>query len=122
MWNKPTNKDLDNLPRPYATESIPLKEKVIQMHFFIGGCDFFATEYDPESQTFFGFVILNNDLEMAEWGNFSLKELTELKVSFVEVDRDLHWTPTQAQNIPTICTAQGWKNSSEKEVINSGIN
>ena len=119
MWNKPTNKDLDKLPLPYATESIPLREKVIHMHFFIGGSDWYATEYDPENQTFFGFAILNNDLEMAEWGYFSLNELASVKVAFLEIDRDLYFEPTQAQNIQAICKAQGWRNPSEKEAINS---
>jgi len=109
MWNKPSVSELSALPRLYASEDTPLKEKIIHMHFFIGGCDWYATEYDSEEQLFFGFAILNNDLEMAEWGYFSLQELAELKVSFVEVDRDLHWTPTQAQNVERICEAQGWK-------------
>ncbi|UCH12968.1 MAG: DUF2958 domain-containing protein, partial [Candidatus Omnitrophota bacterium] len=72
---------------------------MIHMHFFIGGCDWYAAEYDRASQTFFGFAILNNDYDMAEWGYFSLQELCDLKVKFLEVDRDLYWIPTQAKNI-----------------------
>jgi hypothetical protein len=109
MWNKPTDKELSSMPAFYSTENIPLKEKIIHMHFFIGGCDWYAAEYNPEEQNFFGFAILNNDYEMAEWGYFSLKELSELKVSFLEVDRDLHWTPAKAENIETIRKAQGWQ-------------
>jgi len=109
VWNKPTDAELRTLPPLYSSESTPLKEKVIHMHFFIGGCDWYATEYDQQDQLFFGFAILNNDLEMAEWGYFSLKELAELKASFVEVDRDLYWNPMQAQNVEKICEAQGWK-------------
>ena len=109
MWNKPSKEELSKLPAFYSTEEVPLRDKIIHMHFFIGGCDWYATEYDPEQRLFFGFAILNNDLEMAEWGYFSLSELAELKASFVEVDRDLHWNPTQAQNVERICEAQGWK-------------
>ncbi|MBU2541713.1 MAG: DUF2958 domain-containing protein [Candidatus Omnitrophica bacterium] len=109
MWNKPTSKDLEQIPAFYSTESTPLKDKIIHAHFFIGGCDWYATEYDPKDELFFGFAILNNDLEMAEWGYFSLKELSDLKVSFLEVDRDLHWNPTKAQNIEKIAEAQGWQ-------------
>jgi len=109
MWNKPTQNDLATIPAFYTTESTPLKEKVIHAHFFLGGCDWYATEYDPKDELFFGFAILNNDLEMAEWGYFSLKELADLKVSFLEVDRDLHWTPTQAKNIQKIREAQRWQ-------------
>lgn len=106
MWNKPTQLQLSTIPPLYSTEETPLKEKVIHMHFFIGGSDWYAAEYSDG--LFFGFVILNNDYEMAEWGYFSLEELDSVKVSFLEVDRDLHFEPTQAQSIAEICKAQGW--------------
>lgn len=109
MWNKPSDAQLAKLPAFYSSEEVPLKDKVIGMHFFIGGCDWYATEYSPEEKCFFGFAILNNDLEMAEWGYFSLQELCDLKVSFLEVDRDLHFTPCKAIEIEKICEAQGWE-------------
>ena len=109
MWNKPSFEELSNLPAFYSTENIPLKDKIIYMHFFIGGCDWFAAEYSPEEKTFFGFAILNNDYEMAEWGYFSLEELCDLKVAFVEVDRDLHFTPQRAVEIDEIRKAERWE-------------
>ena len=109
MWNKPTAEELAKIPAFYSSEEAPLKEKMIHMHFFIGGCDWYAAEYSPEEQCFFGFAILNNDYEMAEWGYFSLEELSSLKVSFLEVDRDLHFTPCKAIEIEKICEAQGWE-------------
>jgi hypothetical protein len=48
MWNTPTKEELANIPRLYETENIPLKDKIIHMHFFIGGCDWFIAEYDGE--------------------------------------------------------------------------
>jgi len=108
MWNKPTEKQLSEMPTLYSTEDIPLKEKLIHMHFFIGGCDWYAAEYSPEEKLFFGFAILNNDYEMAEWGYFSLEELCDLKIKFLEVDRDLHFSPTKAVEIENIRKAQGW--------------
>ena len=108
MWNIPTKEVLEKIPQLYSTEDKPLKEKVIYEHFFIGGCDWYVAEYDPEDQLFFGFAILNNDLEMAEWGYISFEELVALKISFLEVDRDLHFSPTKAKNIDKICEAQGW--------------
>lgn len=108
MWNKPGKEELAKLPAFYSTEKVPLKEKIIGMHFFIGGCDWYAAEYNPEEQLFFGFAILNNDYDMAEWGNFSLRELDELKVKFLEVDRDLHFVPTKAENIEQIRKAERW--------------
>jgi hypothetical protein len=108
MWNKPSSEELVKIPAFYSTEEVPLKEKVIHMHFFIGGCDWYAAEYSPEEKIFFGFAILNGDLDNAEWGYFSLQELSELKVSFLEVDRDLYWKPKRACEIEKICEAQGW--------------
>ena len=115
MWNKPTKEELEKIPTFYSTEEVPLKEKMIYMHFFIGGCDWYVAEYSPEEKCFFGFAILNNDYEMAEWGYFSLDELCSLKVSFLEVDRDLYWTPKKAIEIEKICKAQGWKKKAESE-------
>ena len=107
MWNKPTVNQLSKMPAFYSTEDVPLKEKMIHMHFFIGGCDWYATEYDPEQQLFFGFANLG-DNDMAEWGYFSLKELCEVKVKFLEVDRDLNFTPKKAVEIEKIRIAERW--------------
>ena len=108
MWNKPTTDELSKIPGLYSSEHIPLKEKVIYMHFFIGGCDWYAAEYDPQDKLFVGFAILNDDLEMAEWGYFSLEELSDIKVKFLEIDRDLHFTPNKAIDIKRIRDAQHW--------------
>jgi len=39
---------LDRIPRLYETENVPLKDKLIYLHFFIGGCDWYIAEYDGE--------------------------------------------------------------------------
>ncbi len=109
MWNKPSSEELAKIPAFYSSEEVPLKEKMIHMHFFIGGCDWYAAEYSPEEQCFFGFAILNGDLQNAEWGYFSLRELSELKIDFLEIDRDLHFTPCRAVEIEKIREAQEWK-------------
>ena len=108
MWNRPGPEELAKIPVFYSTEKVPLKEKMIYMHFFLGGCDWYAAEYDPESRIFFGFAILNDDLEMAEWGYFSLQELCDVKVEFLEVDRDLHFEPQKAMGIERIKRAERW--------------
>lgn len=108
MWNNPTDKQLSKIPAFYTTEHIPLKEKMIHMHFFLGGCDWYAAEYDPKKQLFFGFAVLNNDYDMAEWGYFSLKELCELRVKFLEVDRDLYFTQRKAKDVEKIRKAERW--------------
>ena len=114
MWNKPSDEELSRIPKFYSSEEVPLKEKMIYMHFFIGGCDWYAAEYSPEEKCFFGFAILNNDYEMAEWGYFSLDELASLKVKFLEVDKDCFWTPRKACEIEKICKAQGWEKGEDE--------
>lgn len=102
MWNAPTEKQLAKLPALYATENTPLAEKKIYMHFFIGGCDWWVAEYDPQERLFFGFANLN-DPQNAEWGYVSLDELKALKVQrFMEVDRDMHWTVRPAKEVAGI--------------------
>ena len=91
MWSKPTKEDLKKIPRLYSTEGIINDDKVIYGHFFLGGSDWYIAEYDPDKKIFFGYSILNEDYENAEWGYISFKELKELKVCGMEVDRDLHW-------------------------------
>lgn len=109
MWSKPTEKQLAKIPAIYSTEETPLQDKMIHMHFFLAGCDWYAAEYDPTDRIFFGFVVLNGDLDMAEWGNFSLDELMNLKVKFLEVDRDRNWKVRPAREVKQIALAQRWQ-------------
>ena len=101
MWNEPTKKQLEAIPKLYATEEVKAADKIIFLHFFIGGCDWYVAEFDGED-TFFGYAILNSDTEMAEWGYVNLSELKSLKVHGIEIDRELNWTPKKASLIPKI--------------------
>lgn len=105
MWNTPTAERLSIIPRLYETESIPLSDKHIYLHFFIGSCDWYIAEYDGED-IFFGYAILNGDTDNAEWGYISFKELQELKVGFIEVDCELeeYWQIREASQIANIKT------------------
>jgi hypothetical protein len=86
MWNIPSKKRLAKMPRLYATENIPLKEKKIYLHFFIADCDWYMAEYDGDD-LFWGFAILNGDLSNAEWGLISFAELKTLKLNgWLEAD------------------------------------
>ncbi|MBN1516630.1 DUF2958 domain-containing protein [Candidatus Sumerlaeota bacterium] len=103
MWNEPTERQLSALPSLYSTENVPLEEKIIHMHFFLGGCDWFMAEYDPTDRLFFGYVILNDDLENAEWGYTSFDEMRSIRTRHgLEIDRDLHWHPNPVSQIPRI--------------------
>lgn len=101
MWNTPTQIQLDRIPRLYETENIPLAEKLVHLHFFIGGCDWYIVEYDG-ADLFFGYAILNGDIVCAEWGYISFSELKEIKVGFAEIDCDLHWPVVPAKQVPLI--------------------
>ena len=101
MWNEPKPDKLAAIPRLYATESVPLKDKIIHMHFFIGGCDWYIAEFDGED-LFFGYAILNGDTQNAEWGYISFSELKEIKSRGIEIDNDLYWKPRKASEVEKI--------------------
>ena len=102
MWAKPTKTDLAQIPTLYATEDISLADKKIYLHFFIGGCDWYITEYDKKD-TMFGFAIINGDTQMAEWGYISLNELKNISVGpGIEVDTDKYWKIKPVKEIEKI--------------------
>jgi hypothetical protein len=101
MWNKPTTRELSKLPRLHQTAHIPGREKIIHLHFFFGGCDWYIAEYDGED-LFFGFAILHDDLVNAEWGYISFSELADISVCGMEIDRDVYWAPVPAGSIARI--------------------
>ena len=103
MWNEPSKERLAQIPRLYETEHIPLKEKLIHLHFFIAGCDWYIAEYDGNN-LFWGFGILNNDLQNAEWGYISFSELKALKLKWLEVDCETEevWQIRKASEIDKI--------------------
>jgi hypothetical protein len=117
MWNEPSQEQLSKIPRLYETEEIPLKDKLIHLHFFIGGCDWYIAETDGE-ELFWGYVILNNDFQMAEWGYISFAELKSLKMNDAfEVDNDLHWKVRPAFQIEKICRGNGWISPGQLKLI-----
>jgi len=103
----------------YATENVPARDKVIHIHFFLGGSDWFICEFDGED-IFFGFACLNGWTDLAELGYISYKELKELRVDApvsingqralipLEVDMDLNWISRKAFNVSLIRECQGW--------------
>ena len=110
MWNTPNKERLSKVAELYSTEHIPLNEKLIHLHFFIGGCDWYIAEFDGKD-LFWGFAILNNDYQMAEWGYISFSELKSLKVKgYIEVDCELEeaWKVKKASKIEKIRIAQRW--------------
>ena len=103
MWNPPSYQELLKLPYLHSTENMFPEERIIHMHFFLGGCDWYAAEFDPLTRMFFGYIILYNDLQNAEWGHFSLEELVYTRDPMgIEVYRDSDWIPKKAFEIDRI--------------------
>ena len=101
MWNEPTIEQLAKLPRLCETEKVPLKDKPIHLHFFIGGCDWFISECDGED-LFFGYAILGDDI-FGEWGYISFSELKQIIVPpGIEVDCEFFDPPLRASQIEEI--------------------
>ena len=50
-------------PSLYETEAIPIKDSIILLHFFIGGCNWYIAEYDG-NDIFYGYAILNGNLDL----------------------------------------------------------
>ena len=70
-----------------------VKDPVIVVKFFnpAGAGTWYATEYDPKTQTFFGYVSIFNDWN-DEWGYFSLAELESYKGPLgIGIERDLYF-------------------------------
>jgi hypothetical protein len=70
-----------------------IKDPLVIAKFFnpTGAGTWYATEYDPESRTFFGYVTIFGDWN-DEWGYFSLEELESIRGAFgLGIERDLHF-------------------------------
>jgi hypothetical protein len=67
-----------------------VKDPIVVAKFFnpTGAGTWYATEYDPESRCFFGYVSLFGDWN-DEWGSFSLDELEGFRGRFgLGIERD----------------------------------
>ena len=105
MWNEPKPERLSRIPRLYETENVTLKDKIIHLHFFLAGCDWYIAEFDKDKDLFWGYAILNGDYQMAEWGYVSFSELKSIKVQdWLEVDCETEdvWEPKKASEIDNI--------------------
>lgn len=109
MWNVPTKERLSKIPKLYETEEVSLKDKMIHLHFFIAASDWYIAEYDGHD-LFWGYAILNNDFQMAEWGYISFKEMREISINGIEIDCELeeYFPVRKASEIDKICKGNDW--------------
>ncbi len=115
MWNVPSKERLDRIPGLYETEHVSLKEKQIHLHFFISGSDWYVTEFDGK-ELFWGFAIINGDLQNAEWGYVSFQELKDINSGGIEIDCELEafWRVRPAIDVEPIRKAMRWPPDDEK--------
>ena len=108
MRNEPSEERLARIIRLYETEAIPTKDKIIHLHFFICGSDWYLSEFDGED-LFFGYAILNGDQQNAEWGYSSFSDIKFMNVDCIEIDCELEefWIPKPVPEIPTIKVMEG---------------
>jgi len=90
-----------------------LRDQTVHGHYFVAGCDWWVTRYDPATGMAFGYACLN-DPNCAEWGDIPLTELEEIGVPMnlisggqtyemkIPVERDCYWTKVAAgeANLP----------------------
>lgn len=107
MINEPTQQQLTQISKLYETEGIPLKEKTIYIHFQFDNSHWYIAEFDGYD-TFFGFAILNGDLEMAEWGHIPFSDLKSINIWGLQIQNDPEWKIKKASEVELICKARGW--------------
>ncbi|KAA3652963.1 MAG: hypothetical protein DWQ10_18715 [Calditrichaeota bacterium] len=124
MRTPPTQEQLRFIPGLYQTENTPAQNKIIHLHFFIPASllpcpnlpiqafvrnielrivprpyHWYVAEYDPELDSFFGFVHSGN-WEEGIWETFGLEELQTFQLGKTKVHRDKEWEPTVFSKIP----------------------
>jgi hypothetical protein len=81
-----------------------VKDPVIVAKFFnpCGAGTWYAIEYNPVNNAFFGYVSIFGDWN-DEWGYFSLWELESYKGPLgMGIERDLYWKEKKASEVPVI--------------------
>jgi hypothetical protein len=78
-------------PKTYETEDIKTNDKIAYLHYFTSSSDWYIIEKDSEIEQTqaFGYVILNGDLENAEFGYINIEEVKKY------AELDLYWTPVK---------------------------
>lgn len=102
MINTPTKQQLSKVPDLYATEQIPLEDKLVYFHFTIDKSHWWIMEFDGDD-IFFGYVLLNGWLQDAELGYFNFSDLESVKLGgLLEVVNDPTWIIRPVKDIGLI--------------------
>lgn len=107
MFYKPSKERMSEIPGLYTTEHLEFQDKLIYLHFYLLDSHWWVCESNG-NDTFFGFVLLNNNLQNAEWRYFTLWKLQQYNVQGFEVMLDKSWQIRPASQVRKIITAHGW--------------
>lgn len=108
-------KIIDEMPVTYQTEDTTLDEKMVWLHYFYGGSDWYIVEKDmgdfrgqkdPVQHQAFGYSILNGDHQMAEWGYISIEELKSTN----KIELDFYFQPIKFGELK-----KKWEQKEEKK-------
>jgi len=86
-----------------------IKDPLVIAKFFnpTGAGTWFATEYDPKEEIFFGYASIFGDWN-DEWGYFSLEELQSYRGKFgLGIERDLYFEEQKASQVIKKYTERG---------------
>ena len=86
------------LPKLYATEKQLIGDRTAYARYFfpMGAYTAYMLEYDPKERIGFGAVTMGYGWEL---GYMSLKEMKEVKVKGLGIERDLYFKPTKLHEI-----------------------
>ena len=114
MLNRPTESELLKLAGIKIDKNTPLEHRVIHMHFFLDGHDWYLAEYDPQRRRFFGYWVPNQDYQRARWDFFGLDELDQMRNGTnAQLVRNPHWKPKRAIDVDRIRDAYAWRRNLE---------
>ena len=72
------------------------KNAVVYLHYFNPSSDWYITELDKKDKIAFGYVVLNGDVQMSEFGYISLDELNDMsgvRNKMLMPELDYYWSP-----------------------------
>ena len=92
-------KQLQEIP---SRSKVPIEKAMIHAHYFMGGSDWYVIEWDKKDNIFFGFVVLNGDLQNAELGYFSFAELDEFNRYPLLMNIDFNWNKINFRSLQVL--------------------
>ncbi len=84
-----------------SQEDVPENKKMVIAKYFYASWTWYALEYDPETERFFGWV----DGPSPEYGHFSLLELGTMRINGFAIERDLYCGEKKLSEVITKCQA-----------------